>query len=88
MAQLCVAIRQCRTRRYSRLTGDLTVSQEVAHLCRLARSTKVVSYLRYYRRAGRTAAIAVVDPLPTFTNRNFCSANRPLTHCSYSNSVI
>jgi hypothetical protein len=28
----------------------------LAHLCRLARCTKVVCYLRYYRRAGRTAA--------------------------------
>jgi hypothetical protein len=35
--------------------------------CRLARCTKVVSYLRYYRRAGRTAAIAVVDPLRSLT---------------------
>jgi hypothetical protein len=32
---------------------------------RLARCTKVVSYLRYYRRASRTAAIAVVDPSET-----------------------
>jgi len=31
----------------------------MAHLCRLARCTKVVSYLRYCGRAGRTAAIAV-----------------------------
>src|SRR6266481_9628552 len=34
----------------------------MAHLCRLARCTKVVSYLRYYGRAGRTVAIAVFDP--------------------------
>src|SRR6266436_6597004 len=31
---------------------------KMAHLCRLARCTKVVSYLRYCGRAGRTAAIA------------------------------
>ena len=30
--------------------------------CRLARCTKVVRYLRYCRRAGRTAVIAVLDP--------------------------
>src|SRR5882762_11553434 len=31
----------------------------VAHLCRVAHCPKVVSYLRYCGRAGRTAAIAV-----------------------------
>jgi hypothetical protein len=41
------------------------MSPEVAHLCRLARCTKVVSYFSYYRRAGRTGAIAVVDPRRT-----------------------
>src|SRR5712671_665150 len=35
---------------------------KLAHLCRLTRCTKVVSYLRYCGRAGRTAAIAVFDP--------------------------
>jgi hypothetical protein len=30
---------------------------KMAHLCRLARCTKVVSYLRYCGHAGRTAAI-------------------------------
>jgi hypothetical protein len=34
----------------------------LAHTCRLAPRTQVVGYLRYYRRAGRTAAIAVDDP--------------------------
>jgi hypothetical protein len=33
---------------------------ELAHLCRLARCTKVVCYLKYCRRADQTAAIAVV----------------------------
>src|SRR5882762_1696050 len=33
----------------------------VAHLCRVAHCPKVVSYLRYCGRAGRTAAIAVFD---------------------------
>src|SRR5258708_2901847 len=37
----------------------------MAHLCRLARCSKVVSYLRYCGRAGRTAAIAVFDPEET-----------------------
>ncbi len=34
----------------------------LGHLCRLARCTKIVSYLRYYGHAGPTAAIAVFDP--------------------------
>jgi hypothetical protein len=38
---------------------------EVAQGCRLARRTKVVSYLRYWGRTGRTTATAVVDPVPT-----------------------
>ena len=45
---------------------------------------KVVSYLRYWRRAGRTAAIAVFDPQQTFAllipARNIESSN-PL-HCT------
>jgi hypothetical protein len=41
------------------------MSPLMAHLGRFARRTKVVSYLRYGGRAGRMAAVAVVDP-----NRN------------------
>jgi hypothetical protein len=37
------------------------MSRLLAHLCRLARGTKVVNYLRYRGRAGRTAATAVFD---------------------------
>ena len=38
--------------------------------CRLARCTKVVRYLRYSRRAGRTAVIAVLDPEPKSAGRS------------------
>jgi hypothetical protein len=38
--------------------------------CRLARCTKVVRYLRYCRRAGLTAVIAVLDPRPDLALRS------------------
>jgi hypothetical protein len=38
------------------------VSMSASGPRRLVRRAKVAGYLRYYRRAGRTAAIAVVDP--------------------------
>ncbi len=38
------------------------ISCGMAHLCRLVRCTKVVSYLRYCGHVSRTAAMAVFDP--------------------------
>jgi hypothetical protein len=52
-------------------------SPKLAHLRRFA-CTKVVSFLRYYGRAGRTAAEAVFDPQLSFGRalsweRNTCN---------------
>jgi hypothetical protein len=44
--------------------------------CRLARCTKVVRYLRYSTRAGRTAVIAVLDPNLTFGQARSCKRPR------------
>jgi hypothetical protein len=43
---------------------------------------KVVSFLRYCGRAGRTAAIAVFDPKETNSASACCNALTPLVHAS------